>query len=102
MTGLLRQWQALESWAAAGKLGVLRALVRDDDQPLAGGGYRGDLPEGWTNSLPRGGPRPVDAGGVGGAADVGVVEPSWILPGAGDGLPPANSPWRKRGQLTPR
>jgi hypothetical protein len=42
--GLLRQWQALESWAAAGKLGVLRALIRDEDQPLPGGGYRGDLP----------------------------------------------------------
>ena len=51
MTGLLRQWQALESWAAAGKLGVLRALIRDDGQPLPGGGYRGDLPEGWTKSL---------------------------------------------------
>jgi hypothetical protein len=51
MLGLLRQWQALESWAAAGKLGVLRALVRDDGQPLPGGGYRGDLPEGWTRSL---------------------------------------------------
>ena len=36
MVGLLRQWQALESWAAAGKLGVLRALIRDDDQPLPG------------------------------------------------------------------
>lgn len=51
MTGLLRQWQSVESWAAAGKLGVLRALIRDDDQPLPGGGYRGDLPEGWTKSL---------------------------------------------------
>lgn len=51
MVGLLRQWQALESWAAAGKLGVLRALVRDEAQPLPGGGYQGDLPEGWTRSL---------------------------------------------------
>jgi hypothetical protein len=49
--GLLRQWQAVESWAAAGKLGVLRALIRDDDQPLPGGGYHGDLPDGWTKSL---------------------------------------------------
>jgi hypothetical protein len=49
--GLLRQWQAAESWAAAGKLGVLRALIRDDDQPLPGGGYHGDLPDGWTKSL---------------------------------------------------
>ena len=51
LAGLLRQWQALESWAAAGKLGVLRALVRDEDQPPPGGGYHGDLPEGWTKSL---------------------------------------------------
>lgn len=51
LVGLLRQWQALESWAAAGKLGVPRALVRDDDQPLPGGGYHRDLPDGWTKSL---------------------------------------------------
>jgi hypothetical protein len=51
MFGLLRQWQALESRAAAAKLGILRALIGDDDQPLAGGGYHGDLPEGWTKSL---------------------------------------------------
>jgi hypothetical protein len=48
---MLRQWQALESWAAAGKLGLLRALIRYDDQPLPGGGYHGDLPDGWTRSL---------------------------------------------------
>jgi hypothetical protein len=51
MFGLLRQWQALESRAAAAKLGVLRALIRDDDQPLPGGAYHGDLPDGWTKSL---------------------------------------------------
>ena len=51
MFGLLRQWQALESRAAAAKLGVLRALIRGDDQPLPGGGYHGDLPAGWTKSL---------------------------------------------------
>ena len=51
MLGVLRQWQALEAWAAAGKLGALRALIRDDDQPLPGGGYHDDLPEGWTKSL---------------------------------------------------
>src|ERR1700761_1660995 len=49
--GLLRQWQALESWAVAGKLAALRALIREDDQPLPGGGYHGDLPDGWTKSL---------------------------------------------------
>jgi hypothetical protein len=51
MFSLLRQWQAQESRAAAGKLAVLRALVKDDDTPLPGGGYHGDLPEGWTKSL---------------------------------------------------
>jgi hypothetical protein len=51
MLGLLRQWQTLEAWAAAGKVGLLRALVRDDDQPLPGGGFHGDLPDGWTKSL---------------------------------------------------
>jgi hypothetical protein len=51
LLGLLRQWQALESWAAAGKLGVLRALIREDDQPLPGGGFHGDLPDGWSKSL---------------------------------------------------
>ena len=30
---------------------MLRALIRDDDQPLPGGGYHGDLPDGWTRSL---------------------------------------------------
>jgi hypothetical protein len=51
LLGMLRQWQALESWAAAGKLAAARALIRDDDQPMAAGGYHGDLPDGWTKSL---------------------------------------------------
>src|ERR1700760_692802 len=37
LLGVLRQWQALESWAVAGKLSALRALIREDDQPLPGG-----------------------------------------------------------------
>jgi hypothetical protein len=51
LLGLLRQAQAIETWAASAKLGVLRALIRDDDQPLQGGGYHGDLPDGWSRSL---------------------------------------------------
>src|ERR1700733_12556020 len=51
MVGLLRRWQAIESWAVAGKMGVLRALIRADAQPLPGGCYHGDLPDGWTKSL---------------------------------------------------
>jgi hypothetical protein len=51
LLGLLRQWQAVEAWAAAGRLGVLRALIREDAQPLPGGGYHGELPDGWSSSL---------------------------------------------------
>ena len=51
MLGMLQQAQALESWASAVKLGILRSLVREEDTPLPGGGYHGDLPEGWTKSL---------------------------------------------------
>lgn len=51
LVGLLRRWAALESWAAAGRLGVLRALIREDDQPLPGGGCHGDLPDGWSKSV---------------------------------------------------
>ena len=84
MLGLLRQWQALESRAAAAKLGVLRALIRDDDQPLPGGGYHGDLPDGVDQVAdPRGRAGPVDAGRVGGAADVAGVGPGGRLPGTG-------------------
>jgi hypothetical protein len=49
--GVLRQWAALESWAAAGKLGLLRSLMREEDLPLPGGDHHGDLPDGWTQSL---------------------------------------------------
>ena len=36
LVGLLRGMAALQSWAGAGLLGVVRALVRDDDQPYLG------------------------------------------------------------------
>jgi hypothetical protein len=51
LVSVLRQWQALESWAAAAKLAALRALIREDGQPLPGGGYHGDLPDGWSKPL---------------------------------------------------
>jgi hypothetical protein len=31
LVGIARQWAAIESWAAAGLLGALRAMMRDDD-----------------------------------------------------------------------
>jgi hypothetical protein len=57
MFGLLRQWAALESWAVAAKLGVLRALIREEredgkvGEQLPRGGDHGDLPDGWSRSL---------------------------------------------------
>ena len=47
--GRAARWQAVESWAAAGKLAELRGLVRDDQDPLPGGG--GDPAGGWPRSL---------------------------------------------------
>jgi hypothetical protein len=42
---------ALQSWAGAGMLGVVRALVRDGDEPYLGRPRHGDLPDGWDDSL---------------------------------------------------
>ena len=51
MVGIVRQWAAIESWAAAGKLAALRAMMREDGdgQPLLR--RRADLPDGWDDSL---------------------------------------------------
>jgi hypothetical protein len=51
LVGAVRAAAALESWACAAKLGVLRALIREDDDGLAGD-LHGDLPDGWSRSLP--------------------------------------------------
>jgi hypothetical protein len=51
LVGIVRQWAAIESWAAAGMLAALRAMMREDGagRPLLR--RRGDLPEGWDDSL---------------------------------------------------
>jgi hypothetical protein len=51
LVGIARQWAAVESWAAAGLLATLRAMIREDGdgQPLLR--RRGDLPDGWNDSL---------------------------------------------------
>ncbi len=51
LVGIARQWAAVESWAAAGLMGSLRAMMREDSggRPLLR--RRSDLPEGWDDSL---------------------------------------------------
>ncbi len=50
LVGLLRAWAAIESWAAAARLGVIAELIRHEDAPR-NGGYHGDLPDEWSPSL---------------------------------------------------
>ena len=51
LVGIARQWAAVESWAASGKLAALRAMMREDGagRPLLR--RRSDLPDGWDDSL---------------------------------------------------
>jgi hypothetical protein len=54
LVGLLGRWQAVESWAAAGKLGVVRELIRRRAQRGARGqdvSMHGDLPDAWEEGL---------------------------------------------------
>ena len=48
--GLLQTWAAIESWAAGGKLGVVREIMRAEAPPSPGSDH-GDLPETWSRSL---------------------------------------------------
>jgi hypothetical protein len=49
LIGLLNRWAALESWAAAGKLGVTRELLRRRAVPLPGTAGIDGLPEVWDD-----------------------------------------------------
>src|SRR5215470_6458166 len=54
LVGLLGRWQAVESWAAAGKLGALRELIRRRARPGIRGQavpMHGDLPDAWEEGL---------------------------------------------------
>jgi hypothetical protein len=51
LTGIVRQWAAIESWAAAGLLAALRAMMREDGEGSPLLRRRGDLPDGWDDSL---------------------------------------------------
>src|SRR6202522_4348292 len=51
MIGLVRAMASLQSWSGAGLLGVIRALIREDDPPYLGRPRHGDLPDVWDDSL---------------------------------------------------
>ena len=51
LVGIVRQWAAIESWAAAGMLAALRAMMREDGDGRPRLRRRGDLPDGWDDSL---------------------------------------------------
>ena len=51
LVGIVRQWAAIESWAAAGMLAALRAMMREDGDGQPRLRRRGDLPDGWDDSL---------------------------------------------------
>jgi len=51
LVGVARQWAAIESWAAAGLLAALRAMMREDGEGRPLLRRRGDLPDGWNDSL---------------------------------------------------
>jgi uncharacterized protein DUF222 len=52
LVGIVRGWAAIESWAAAGMMDALRAMMRDDDTGTAVLQRRpADLPRGWDDSL---------------------------------------------------
>ncbi len=51
LIGVLRRLAALESWASAAKLGVIREMIRQDDPPGPGRPRHGDLPDQWSESL---------------------------------------------------
>jgi len=51
LLGLLGRWDSLESWAAAGKLGVVRELIRRRARPGGRLPRHGDLPGQWHEGL---------------------------------------------------
>ena len=51
LTGLLGRWAALEAWATAGKLGIIRAMMRQESEPWQSVKRHGDLPDQWSDSL---------------------------------------------------
>ena len=51
MVGMARRWAAIESWAGAGKLRVIRELIRREDKPWLPTDQHVDQPDPWSESL---------------------------------------------------
>ncbi len=51
LTGIVRQWAAVESWAAAGLMGALAAMMHDDDTGTPVLSRRTGMAQGWDDSL---------------------------------------------------
>jgi hypothetical protein len=51
MVGMARRWAAIESWAGAGKLRVIRELIRREDKPGLPAGQHAGQPDPWSESL---------------------------------------------------
>ena len=49
LVGIARRWAAIESWAGAAKLGVIRALIRNEDASPVG--QQAGKPDAWSESL---------------------------------------------------
>jgi hypothetical protein len=53
LDGILGRIAALEAWAAAARLGVVREKIRRDDTPHSGRPRHGDLPDVWSETVNR-------------------------------------------------
>ena len=51
MVGMVRRWAAIESWAGAAKLRVIRELIRREDNPWLPTDQHVDQPDAWSESL---------------------------------------------------
>src|SRR5580700_11866678 len=87
LTGVLRRWAAIESWAAAGRLGVIREMIRREGPPAPGGGWHGDLPDAWGEQF---GQELAAALGVSAQSAEAAAQLAWDLrarlPGTGAAL----------------
>ncbi|TVY97959.1 hypothetical protein EAS64_42785 [Trebonia kvetii] len=98
LTGIVRQWAAVESWAAAGLMSALRAMIHDDDAGAPVLRRRTNLPGGWDDSLTY---EIAAALAMGPQSAGNLANLAWTLgmrlPGIGGCWPGGSSPGRRRG-----